>query len=55
MRIGTVMWKFECKSCFPVDLSALVYHMENADIRLISLQSYSQQHGGQFEMDALFT
>ena len=44
--IGTVMWKFRTITGKKVYLPLLCYHLETADIRLLSPQTYHQLHGG---------
>ena len=44
--IGTVMWKFKTVDEKTIYLPLLCYHLESADIRLLSPQTYHQLHGG---------
>ena len=44
--IGTVMWKFKTVEGKDIYLPLLCYHLETADIRLLSPQTYHQLHGG---------
>ena len=49
--IGTVMYKFTATNGDLLYLPGLAYHLETADIRLFSPQTYHQLYGGYSELD----
>lgn len=46
LGVGTVMWKFFTRSGREVFLPLVCYHVEHAEIRLMSPQQYFKNHGG---------
>ena len=44
--VGTVMWKMKATNGQSLYLPLLAYHLREADIRLLSPQTYHQLHGG---------
>ena len=49
--IGTVMYRFKATNGDTLYLSSMAYHLESADIRLFSPQTYHQLYGGTSHID----
>ena len=46
LGVGTVMWKFVTREGRDIFLPLICYHVEHAEIRLMSPQQYCKSHGG---------
>jgi hypothetical protein len=46
LGVGTVMWKFVTRDGRDIFLPLICYHVEHAEIRLMSPQQYHKSHGG---------